>query len=43
MAAGGADQEHTDGGNMRAPACRIVGAWGLKAWNKLDTDHKELL
>ncbi|CAL8316823.1 unnamed protein product [Gadus morhua 'NCC'] len=32
------DKEYTAGGNMRAPARRIV-AWVLKAWNKLDTER----
>ena len=37
--AGDADKEYTDGGNMRAPARRILVAWVLKAWNKLDTER----
>ena len=42
--AGDADKEHTDGGNMRAPAHRILGAWVLKALNKLDMERvKKLL
>ena len=33
------DKEYTAGGNMRAPARRILVAWVLKAWNKLDMER----
>ena len=41
MAAGDEDQEHTDGGNRRAPDPCILVARLLKAWNKLDTERVE--
>ena len=37
--AGDAGKEYTAGGNKRAPARRILVAWVLKAWNKLDTER----
>ena len=37
--AGDADKEYTAGGNMGAPARRILEARVLKAWNMLDTER----
>ncbi|KAK0134673.1 TBC1 domain family member 13 [Merluccius polli] len=34
--AGVSDKEYTTGGNMRAPARRLLVAWVLKAWDQLD-------
>ena len=34
-----ADKEYTAGGNMGAPARRILEARVLKAWNMLDTER----
>ncbi|KAK0155316.1 Pogo transposable element with KRAB domain [Merluccius polli] len=34
--AGDSDKEYTTGGNMRAPARRLLVAWVLKAWDQLD-------
>ncbi|KAL7382466.1 hypothetical protein ABVT39_022965 [Epinephelus coioides] len=36
--AGDADKTYTAGGNMRAPARRLLVAWVLKAWEELDTE-----
>ncbi|KAG1968293.1 pogo transposable element with KRAB domain [Pimephales promelas] len=37
--AGDVDKEYTVGGNMRAPARRLLLDWVLKAWEKLDTER----
>ncbi|KAM4625025.1 uncharacterized protein ACJ7VT_003510 [Polymixia lowei] len=36
--AGDVDKEYTAGGNTRAPARRLLVAWVLQAWDKLDTE-----
>uniref|UniRef100_A0A673H0R0 HTH CENPB-type domain-containing protein n=1 Tax=Sinocyclocheilus rhinocerous TaxID=307959 RepID=A0A673H0R0_9TELE len=37
--AGDVDKEYTAGGNMRAPARRLLVSWVLQAWEKLDTER----
>ncbi|KAM3616613.1 uncharacterized protein V6R79_020854 [Siganus canaliculatus] len=36
--AGDTDKEYTKGGNVRAPACRLLVSWVLQAWDKLDAE-----
>lgn len=36
--AGDADKEYTTGGNLKAPARRLLVDWVVAAWNKLDVD-----
>lgn len=36
--AGNVDKTYTAGGNLRAPARRLLVAWVLKAWEELDTE-----
>ncbi|ROJ25353.1 Pogo transposable element with KRAB domain [Anabarilius grahami] len=37
--AGDVDKEYTAGGNMRAPARRLLVSWVLQAWEKLDMER----
>ncbi|ROJ57631.1 Synaptonemal complex protein SC65 [Anabarilius grahami] len=37
--AGDVGKEYTAGGNMRAPARRLLVSWVLQAWEKLDTER----